>query len=250
LPPGSRKKNLQDFFLTIQYFENFLENRSPGIFIAPYHDKTTMKSYLPIAAVILALLNGLLLIPAMSGSLIPLAAIGFVLALAVAALAFREGSRKSVDPLHAPTAVAVPAPIPASPSAPAAARADAEIVAFVALLQEKGRLVDFLMEDLTAYKDEEIGAAARVMHQGCREVLDENFKIAAIADVVEGSEITVPAESAADEYRIVGKLSGTPPFTGTLIHKGWKTDFVKLPRIVKIDGKQLPAIAPAEVELK
>jgi hypothetical protein len=207
-----------------------------------------MKSYLPIAAIVLALLNGLLLIPATSASPIPLAAIAFLLALAIAVLAFRAPSKRNMVSAPTPTTVPIPAPVPVS--APIAIPADAEIVAFVALLQEKGRLVDFLMEDLTTYKDEDIGAAARVIHQGCKQVLDEYFKIAAIADVTEGSDITVPSDSAADEYRLVGKLSGTPPFTGKLIHKGWKTDYVKLPRIVKIDGKQLPAIAPAEVELK
>jgi hypothetical protein len=47
---------------------------------------------------------------------------------------------------------------------------------------------------------------------------------------------------------LVGKLTGEAPFTGTLVHKGWKTDFVKLPRIAA--KERLPAIAPAEVELK
>src|SRR5215831_7732729 len=39
---------------------------------------------------------------------------------------------------------------PARPatSAPAAVRADAEIVSFLAMLQDKGRLVDFLMDDI------------------------------------------------------------------------------------------------------
>jgi hypothetical protein len=60
----------------------------------------------------------------------------------------------------------------------------------------------------------------------------------------------VPAGYFADEYRIVGKFSGEPPFTGTLIHKGWKIVSVKLPRIVQTGDKRLPVIAPAEVELK
>ena len=34
-----------------------------------------------------------------------------------------------------------------APSAPAAARADAEIVSFLAMLQERGRLVDFLRSE-------------------------------------------------------------------------------------------------------
>ena len=116
-----------------------------------------------------------------------------------------------------------------------------------ALLQEKGRLVDFLMEDTTSYEDSEVGAAARVIHQGCRQVLQEYFQISAISEGQEGSQVTVPAGYSADQYRLVGKLAGDPPFTGTLLHKGWKTDSVKLPRVVNTE--RLPAIAPAEIEL-
>ena len=65
-------------------------------------------------------------------------------------------------------------------------------MAFFGLLQEKGRLVDFLMEDVTAYEDAEVGAAARVIHQGCRQVLEEYFKISAISQAQEGAEVTVP----------------------------------------------------------
>ncbi len=121
-------------------------------------------------------------------------------------------------------------------------------MAFFGLLQEKGRLVDFLMEDVTLYEDAEVGAAARVIHQGCRQVLQEYFKISAISDAQEGTQVTVPTGYSTDEYRLVGKLTGEPPFTGTLLHKGWKTESVKLPRIVA--RERLPSIAPAEVELK
>ena len=52
-------------------------------------------------------------------------------------------------------------PTRAAPSAPATARADAEIVSFLAVLQEKGRLVDFLMDNINPYNDAQVGAAAR-----------------------------------------------------------------------------------------
>ena len=54
----------------------------------------------------------------------------------------------------------------------------------------------------------------------------------------------------ADEFRLIGKISGQPPFSGVLVHHGWKTDFVKLPTILHGSAGHLPAIAPAEVELK
>ena len=199
-----------------------------------------MKPYLPIAAVLLAVLNSLLLIPAMSDYTFPIASFALALAIIVLTLSFLTGRRE---------APAV-APVAAQPPPPAANQADAEVVAFVGLLQEKGRLVDFLMEDVAPYDDKQVGAAARVVHQGCREVLHEHFKVTPISEAEEGSRITVPAGYAADEYRLTGQISGEPPFTGTLLHKGWKTESVKLPRILKTSEKRLPSIAPAQVELK
>jgi hypothetical protein len=201
-----------------------------------------MKPFLPIAAVLLAVLNGLLLIPAMSAYTFPIAALALALAIIVLALCFFGVPREAPAP--------TPAPVAAQPPPPAANQAEAEVVAFVGLLQEKGRLVDFLMEDVAPYDDKQVGAAARVIHQGCREVLNDSFKITPISQAEEGSRITVPASYAADEYRLLGKISGDPPFTGTLLHKGWKTESVKLPRILKSDEKRLPSIAPAQVELK
>lgn len=201
-----------------------------------------MKYCLLICAVIVAALNGLLLLPAMREHTTSLAAGALALALLTAVLALLTGAKT------APQLPPVPAAVP--PPAPAANQAEAEIVAFFALLQEKGRFVDFLMDDVTAYDDAQVGAAARVVHQGCREVLREHFKITPVSEASEGSRVTVPVGYAPDEYRLLGKISGEPPFSGTLIHKGWKTEFVKLPRIIKTDARRLPGIAPAEVELK
>jgi hypothetical protein len=200
-----------------------------------------IKSYLPIAAVVLVVLNGLLLVPAASTYTLSIAIVAFLVAILVLVLSF-VGRTKAPS---VPASVPPPAPVTVPP--PAASQAEGEIAAFLALLQEKGRLVDFLMEDLTTYDDAQVGAAARVIHQGCKEVLREHFKITPVSAAEEGSQVTVPAGYAADEYRLIGKISGDPPFSGKLIHKGWRTDYVKLPRITK--SSRLPAIAPAEVEL-
>jgi hypothetical protein len=206
-----------------------------------------MKPSITIGAILLVVLDGLLLIPATDGHTFPIAALGLVVALLV--LIFSLIGRKSgapEPPLQ--TTTPAPAPVPIPPPAPPANQAEAEVVAFFGLLQEKGRLVDFLMEEITSYEDSEVGAAARVIHQGCRQVLQEYFKISAISESQEGAQVTVPAGYSADQYRLVGRLTGEPPFTGTLLHKGWKTEFVKLPRI--LNTERLPAIAPAEVEIK
>jgi Domain of unknown function (DUF2760) len=206
-----------------------------------------MKSYIAPAAILLVIVNGLLLIPATAGHTVPIAALALVLAVLVLIISL-TGARSSPSPQPAEAVEPAPVPIPIQPPLPTAQQAEAEIVTFFGLLQEKGRLVDFLMEDITPYEDSEIGAAARVIHQGCRQVLQEYFNISPISEAAEGAQVTVPAGYSADQFRLVGKLTGEPPFTGTLLHKGWKTEFVKLPRIVNSD--RLPSIAPAEVELK
>jgi hypothetical protein len=131
-----------------------------------------------------------------------------------------------------------------------AGEADAEILGFLAILQARGRLVDFLMDDVNAHDDAQVGAAARVVHAGCKAVLQEHFRIRPVREESEGSAVQVAAGYAADEYRLLGRISGPAPFSGVLVHHGWKTDAVNLPRILHGSTDRLPVIAPAEVELK
>jgi len=131
-----------------------------------------------------------------------------------------------------------------------ASQADAEIVSFLAMLQARGRLVDFVMDDINAHDDTQVGAAARVVHAGCKAVLQEHFRICPVRQESEGSTVQVAAGYAADEYRLLGRISGPAPFSGVLVHHGWKTEVVNLPRILRGSTERLPAIAPAEVELK
>jgi hypothetical protein len=131
-----------------------------------------------------------------------------------------------------------------------ASQADAEIVSFLAMLQARGRLVDFLMDDINVHDDAQVGAAARVVHAGCKAALEEHFRIRPVREESEGSTVQVAAGYRADEYRLIGKISGPAPFSGVLVHHGWKTDAVKLSRVLRNSTDRLPAIAPAEVELK
>jgi hypothetical protein len=47
----------------------------------------------------------------------------------------------------------------------------------LALLQQEGRFMDFLEENVTAYSDAEIGGAARVVHEGCRKVIRDYLQL-------------------------------------------------------------------------
>ena len=149
-----------------------------------------------------------------------------------------------------------PSPAPAAELArpererPQVNREDADVVHFLSMLQEKGRLVDFLMDDINAYSDAQVGAAARVVHAGCKGVLQEHFSIKPVRTESEGSRVQVPAGYSADQYRLVGKIAGSAPFSGVLVHRGWRTDSVKLPQLLRNAADPLPAIAPAEVEVR
>jgi len=117
----------------------------------------------------------------------------------------------------------------------------------LALLQQEGRFVDFLEENVTAYSDAEIGGAARVVHEGCRKVIRDHFQTAPVRDEAEGARLTLPAGFDATAVRLTGNVVGQPPFTGTLMHRGWRVIEVKLPKLA--EGHDARVLAPAEVEL-
>jgi hypothetical protein len=127
---------------------------------------------------------------------------------------------------------------------------DAHVVHFLGLLQEKGRLVDFVMDDITAYDNEQVGAAARVVHQGCAQVVKEHLGIGPVHSGAEGAPVTLENGYDPIRYRAIGKLTGSPPFSGTLLHHGWKADKVELPRLAETPPVAVDwVIAPAEVEV-
>lgn len=117
----------------------------------------------------------------------------------------------------------------------------------LSLLQKEARFVDFIKEDLTAFADAEIGAAARVVHQGCSKAIKEHFTLAPIAQDDEGKRITLNAGFDAASYRLTGNIVGQAPFTGILVHKGWQVTELHLPKLT--EGHNANIIAAAEVEL-
>ncbi len=115
------------------------------------------------------------------------------------------------------------------------------------LLQREARFVDFVQEDVAGYTDAEIGAAARVVHEGCRKALREHLTLEPVRPEAEGSRVTLPAGFDAAAVRVSGNVVGQPPFTGTLAHRGWRAADVRLPQLT--DDKAAAVIAQAEVEL-
>jgi len=117
----------------------------------------------------------------------------------------------------------------------------------LALLQRDGRLIDFLEEDVAQYSDADIGAAVRVVHEGCRKVLREHFTIMPVFDQPEGERVRLEPGFDATAIRPTGNLVGEPPFTGTLAHRGWRATGTALPKLTP--GHDTSVLAPAEVEL-
>lgn len=115
------------------------------------------------------------------------------------------------------------------------------------LLQQDARFIDFIEEDLTGYSDADIGAAARVVHEGSKKTLNTYFTFEAIRSEDEETRISLPEGFNASEVRLTGNVVGDAPFNGTLIHKGWKVSDVKLPKLA--EGHDTSIVAPAEVEL-
>lgn len=115
------------------------------------------------------------------------------------------------------------------------------------ILQRDARLIDFAQEDLSAYSDADIGAAARVVHEGCRKVLREHFMIEPVLRETEGTTIAVSPGFDAAAIRLTGNVVGSAPFNGVVGHRGWRATDVHLPKVA--DGHNVHVLAPAEVEL-
>jgi hypothetical protein len=117
----------------------------------------------------------------------------------------------------------------------------------LSLLQREARLLDFAHENITVYADADIGAAARLVHEGCARVLKEHFTIAPVRSELEGARLTLAEGFDAASVRLTGNVVGKAPFTGTLSHRGWRAAKVNLPQLAQEHDARI--LAPAEVEL-
>lgn len=115
------------------------------------------------------------------------------------------------------------------------------------LLQQEARFIDFIQENIQTYADAEIGAAARVVHAGCKKVLQNHFDLAPIRSESESSRVTIKAGFDPSTIRLTGKIVGKAPFNGTLVHRGWQVTEIRLPKLA--EHHNMKVLATAEVEL-
>ena len=145
-----------------------------------------------------------------------------------------------------PAPVRAPPAAPPPPPPPVAAPATAALQ-LLGLLQREARFIAFVEEDIASYSDADIGAASRVVHEGCRKVLREHFQIAPVRSETEGSRVTLAPGFDAGSVRLTGNVVGQAPFTGTLGHRGWRVTGSELPKLAP--GHDATVLAQAEVEL-
>jgi hypothetical protein len=150
--------------------------------------------------------------------------------------------------------MALPAPAPAAQMVTPATAAPGfepkrnDALTLLAVLQREARLVDFLKEPITAYSNDQIGAAVRDVHRDAAAVLDRMFALEPVLPQPEGSPTDIPAGYDAGRIRLVGNVTGQPPHRGTLRHAGWEAMKVQLPDWSGSE-KAARVVAPAEVEL-
>lgn len=121
------------------------------------------------------------------------------------------------------------------------------------ILQRDARLLDFFMEDIKPYSDDQVGSAVRTVHEQCQDSLKKYIKLAPVIDGVEGT-FTKPEAAGAvardpNAIKFIGNLPAQgKPQGGLLRHKGWRADTVNLPAIHAKQSVQI--LAPAELEVE
>ena len=115
----------------------------------------------------------------------------------------------------------------------------------LSILQRDARLVDFLMEDISSYSDEQVGAAVRDVQRQSRSSLERYLRLTPVIDGVEGTFTKIDAMDA-DAVKLVGNVPASGQATGGMLrHRGWKAERVDLPA-----AGPGSVLAPAELEIE
>jgi hypothetical protein len=138
-------------------------------------------------------------------------------------------------------------PLLAPPAAAQAPKLSGVPLRMLALLQREGRLVDFLLEDIDAYGNDQVGAAVRDIHRQCQHALQEHLVLEPVLPCAEGDTVEVPAGFDPSAIQLTGNVTGQPPFRGALRHHGWRAKAIKLAPLP--EGQDDLVLHPAEVEL-
>jgi hypothetical protein len=117
----------------------------------------------------------------------------------------------------------------------------------LALLQREGRLLDFLMEDISGAQDVQVGFGVRELHKQCQQIVKKALELEPVLAGEQDSQVEVTAGFDPAAIRLTGNVSGNPPFKGVLKHPGWRVK--KLNVAAPPEGVDEFVLMPAEVEM-
>lgn len=124
-----------------------------------------------------------------------------------------------------PRSKALPAAVPEPPKIEKRSGAPLRLLA---LLQSESRLIDFFLENIDSASNEQIGAAVRDIHKKAQATLKQHLILEPVLPGNEGDTATVPAGFDPSAIRVLGNVTGEPPYRGTVQHPGWRVKEIKL----------------------
>jgi len=113
----------------------------------------------------------------------------------------------------------------------------------LALLQREGRFVDFLEQPVDGFSDSDVGAAARVVHAGCKKALAGRVAFEPAIGVEEGARVNL---TGAEAHVVVAAAGAAKAGSFTVVHRGWRVVRDELPALT--GGHDGSLLQPAEVE--
>ncbi len=143
---------------------------------------------------------------------------------------------------YAKPVVVKPAPVKAEPKP-----ADGALQ-MLSILQRDSRLIDFLMEDISGFDDDQVGAAVRNIHDQCKQSLGRYMHLAPVIDGVEGTYTKLDTNDSS-KVKLLGNVPANGKAPGGLLrHKGWRAEKIELPALAP--GQNNAIVAPAEIEIE
>ena len=123
----------------------------------------------------------------------------------------------------------------------------AEPLWLLALLQREGRLLDFLLEDMSGYTNEQIGAAVRDIHRQCKKAIDDHLVLEPV--MPRHGELAGRGGGRLRSERDPAHRQRRRPAAvpRQLLHHGWRVREIKLSR--PPEGQDQFVVQPAEVEV-
>src|SRR5262249_48531452 len=138
-------------------------------------------------------------------------------------LAWRAFTKTARDEVFAAKVDALINPPPPPPPKP-----NPEPLRILALLQREGRIIDFLMtENIQSAADDQMAAAVKDLQPKWMAPWTKHRVLVQVMTQPENSQVEVPAGFDPSAIRVVGNVTGEPPFRGTLIHAGWRAREIK-----------------------